>query len=53
MKHLLPGLAALALLASPAVAADPLAGTWRTQPGKDGGFGHVEIVPCGAACAAR
>ncbi|WP_374300495.1 DUF2147 domain-containing protein [Paracoccus sp. (in: a-proteobacteria)] len=47
MKLLLPGLAALALLASPAVAADPLAGTWRTQLGKDGGFGHVEIVPCG------
>lgn len=40
-------LATLALSAAPAWAADPLAGTWRTQPGKDGGFGHVEILPCG------
>ncbi|WP_295047031.1 DUF2147 domain-containing protein [uncultured Paracoccus sp.] len=42
-----PVLAALLLAAAPAWAADPLAGIWRTQPGKDGGFGHVEIVPCG------
>ncbi|MDQ1899529.1 DUF2147 domain-containing protein [Paracoccus sp. WLY502] len=42
-------LVALALIAQPAWAADPLAGTWRTQPGKSGGFGHVEIVPCGGA----
>ena len=38
---------AIALSAVPAWAADPLTGTWRTEPGKDGGFGHVEIVPCG------
>lgn len=41
-------LAALALLGQPALAADPLSGLWRTQPGRDGGFGHVEIGPCGA-----
>ncbi|SNR26509.1 DUF2147 domain-containing protein [Paracoccus sediminis] len=35
------------LAGQPAVAADPLAGIWRTQPGRDGGFGHVEIKPCG------
>ena len=40
-------LAALALLGQPALAADPLSGLWRTQPGRDGGFGHVEIGPCG------
>ena len=40
-------LATLAFSAAPAWATDPLAGTWRTQPGKDGGFGHVEIFPCG------
>ena len=42
-------LTTLALSAAPTWAADPLAGTWRTQPGKDGGFGHVEILPCGDA----
>lgn len=38
---------ALVLAAHPVQAADPLAGVWLTQPGRDGGFGHVEIVPCG------
>ncbi len=42
-------LALLALILSPqaAQAVDPLAGLWRTQPGRDGGFGHVQIQPCG------
>ncbi|WP_196053554.1 DUF2147 domain-containing protein [Paracoccus lichenicola] len=47
MKTALLALAALAFLGQPALAADPLAGIWRTQPGRDGGFGHVEILPCG------
>lgn len=36
----------LALASQPVLAADPLAGVWLTQPGRDGGFGHVEILPC-------
>lgn len=47
MKTILPALAALFLSGQPLLAADPLAGIWRTQPGRDGGFGHVEILPCG------
>lgn len=38
----------LALLAAqPVLAADPLTGIWQTNPGRDGGFGHVRIEPCG------
>lgn len=40
--------AALAIVASP-LAADPLAGTWKTAEGKDGGYLHVTVAPCGAA----
>lgn len=36
----------VALGAAPTWGSDPLSGTWRTQPGTDGGFGHVEIAPC-------
>ena len=32
-----------------AALADPVEGVWQTQPGDDGGFGHVRIAPCGAA----
>lgn len=44
MKSLL---LALGLMASPAFAADPVVGTWQTQPGDDGHFGAVAIAPCG------
>lgn len=28
-----------------------LAGIWQNQPGRDGGFGHIEILPCaGGLC---
>ncbi len=40
--------AALALVASP-LAADPLAGIWKTAEGKDGGYLHVTVATCGAA----
>ena len=51
MKTALLALVALALLGQPLRAADPLAGIWRTQPGHDGGFGHVRIEPCaGGLC---
>jgi uncharacterized protein (DUF2147 family) len=29
-------------------AADPAAGTWKTQPGDTGGYLHVTVAPCGA-----
>lgn len=38
----------LALVATPALAADPVLGTWQTQPGDDGHFGFVTIAPCGS-----
>lgn len=46
MKKLLVGAAALVLTASAAMA-DPVVGTWKTQPGDDGAFGHVNISTCG------
>ena len=40
-------LAALAtVLATPALA-DPVLGLYKTQPGDDGNYGHVEIYQCG------
>lgn len=48
---IVPVLAALLSFALPAWAADPLTGVWQTQPGKDGGLGHVRIAPCaGGLC---
>lgn len=41
--------AAVFLFLPSAATADPLAGLWQTSPGRDGGFGHVRIVPCGNA----
>ena len=38
----------LALTAAPALAADPVLGTWKTQPGDDGHFGLVTMAPCGS-----
>ncbi|WP_108260974.1 DUF2147 domain-containing protein [Mangrovicoccus ximenensis] len=38
-----------ALLAAGPVLADPAEGLWRTEPGRDGAFGHVRIDACGAA----
>lgn len=40
--------AALALLAAPARAADPVEGMWQTQP-DDGAYAHVQLAPCGPA----
>ena len=40
-------LAALALVAAtPAFAADPAVGTYKTQPDDNGNFGHVELYEC-------
>ena len=42
-------LAALAMVvATPAMAADPLEGLWQTEP-DDGAYAYVQIAPCGAA----
>lgn len=32
-----------------AALADPVVGTWKTQPGDDGNFAHVRIYECGAS----
>jgi uncharacterized protein (DUF2147 family) len=37
----------VALAATPAMA-DPVLGTWQTQP-DDGAYAHVQLAPCGAA----
>lgn len=42
-------LAALALLISTPAFADPVLGTYKTQPGDDGNFGHVELYQCDVA----
>ena len=38
----------LALLWAAPVLADPAEGVWKTEPGRDGAFGHVRLAPCGA-----
>ena len=47
MKHILALAAFAAALAGP-VAADPVLGTYRTQPGDTGRFAHVQIYQCDA-----
>ncbi|MGI9390875.1 MAG: DUF2147 domain-containing protein [Boseongicola sp.] len=43
-------LAALVVVAAaPAFAADPIVGTFKTQPGDDGNYGHVQIFECDSA----
>ena len=41
--------AAMAISAATAAFAEPVAGTWKTQPGDTGGYLHVKIAPCGNA----
>lgn len=31
-----------------AAMADPVVGTWKSQPGETGGYIHVKIAPCGS-----
>lgn len=40
--------AAAVLMTSGAALADPVVGTWKTQPGDDGNYAHVDIKTCGA-----
>ena len=51
MKHLLTA-AAVALGLAGAAAADPVLGTWKTQP-DDGAYAHVKMVKCGAAVCGK
>ncbi|MEO0944557.1 MAG: DUF2147 domain-containing protein [Pseudomonadota bacterium] len=44
MRHTL--LAAVAVLFATPVLADPVLGTYKTQPGDEGNFAHVEIYQC-------
>ena len=37
------------LLSASMAIADPVEGTWKTQPGETGGYAHVKIASCGAA----
>ena len=46
MKTFLYAIAALGLSATVA-SADPVTGTWKTQPGETGGYAHVNITTCG------
>ena len=45
MKPTILGAALALALAAPAFA-DPVLGTWKTQP-DDGAYAHVEMAPCG------
>ena len=47
MKSKLALAATLISLAAPAFA-DPVLGMYKTQPGDDGNYGHVELYQCGA-----
>lgn len=47
LKAMILGLTGVVIAA--AAMADPVEGTWQTQPGDDGAFGHVEMAQCGAA----
>ena len=38
-----------AVLASSALAADPVEGLWKTAPQDAGGYGFIQIAPCGPA----
>lgn len=49
MRTKLLAILGAALIAGPALAADPVVGMYKTQPGDDGHFGHVEVYECGAA----
>lgn len=51
MKQLLTA-AALGLGLAGAAAADPVLGTWKTQP-DDGSYAHIEMAKCGAAVCGK
>lgn len=46
MKNLMLA-GAVALMATPVFAADPVLGTWKTTPDDNGNFGYVAVKQCG------
>lgn len=48
MIRKLKAAAVACLIATPAAAADPVIGTYKTQPGDTGRFAHVELYECDA-----
>jgi uncharacterized protein (DUF2147 family) len=48
MQMLAPGLLAALLATATTAAADPIEGTWKTQPDA-GNYAYVDIGPCGPA----
>ncbi len=48
MKTSFFSLIAVAMLAVPALAEDPIEGVWQAPPDAKGQVGHIEIKPCGA-----
>jgi uncharacterized protein (DUF2147 family) len=49
MQKLCVMAAGFAVLASAALAADPVEGLWKTAPQDDGAYGFIQIAPCGPA----
>lgn len=43
---MLKRLTTLMILAASSASADPIEGIWKTQPGDEGNFGHVQIAMC-------
>lgn len=48
MKKIASLSAVAALFFAGTAMADPVVGTWKTQPGDDGNYAHVTMAPCGA-----
>lgn len=40
-------LAAALAVSATALAADPVAGVWATEPDDNGNVGHIQVAPCG------
>ncbi|MCV6593317.1 MAG: DUF2147 domain-containing protein [Silicimonas sp.] len=53
IKTTILAISAAAALAAPAWAADPVVGLYKTQPGDDGIYAHVQIYECGAAICGK
>ncbi|MEL7090383.1 MAG: DUF2147 domain-containing protein [Pseudomonadota bacterium] len=51
MKKLLAA-AAMGVMAASAAMADPVLGTWKTQP-DDGSYAHITMASCGAAICGK
>ncbi len=52
MKRLFAAAAGLVLVAGSAMA-DPVHGTWKSQPGESGGYIHVKISACGSSICGK